>query len=343
MSRMTETETVTIRYRGGPARAGALVQMLEEQGVHVEWEPPQERRDLQGVAETVALSLVASGTYDAIKAAVVNFRRRVPRAEVFVERNQDDEGESEDPNARLDRRLDELANDEAATASRIRVCDAIGDALFHLGRVFWAAGYIVGPDRKSGASPFGFGDDSAVGIAAVLQIGGELAQGTSQLLKQGNLYGGAALIRQIVEVEYLSHAFAAQHEKASLWLRADRDERLRFWSPAQLRKGSQNFLASDYWHHCELGGHPTTRGMALLPDHVRMNSTSLWVDLAGHLSGIWKHTTQSATRLLGGPIPADWKLPDVDAAIEEWLKADRYYATLQHLGGLLHDTSGEDS
>jgi hypothetical protein len=58
------TETYTIKYRGGAARAGALVQMLQEVGVNVEWETPQERRDLQGIAETVVLSPVASDTWD---------------------------------------------------------------------------------------------------------------------------------------------------------------------------------------------------------------------------------------------------------------------------------------
>jgi hypothetical protein len=106
---------------------------------------------------------------------------------------------------------------------------------------------------------------------------------------------------------------------------------------------SQAFLKSDYWHHCELGGHPTTRGMVLLPDHVKMNSASLWVDLSGHLLGIWKHTEQLAERLFEGPIPADWKLPDVNATIEEWLETDGYYAAIQHLGGILHGASNEHS
>jgi hypothetical protein len=337
------TDTRIIRYRGGPARVGALVQMLEEQGVHVDWEPPQEQRNLEGLAEIIVLSLVASGTYDGIKAAVAKFRKWAPRTEVILEESkQEDRLADEDVDAELKRRLDELANDDTATASRIAVCDAIGQALFHLGRVFWVAGYVTGSDRKSGMSPFGFGNDNAVGIATVTQIGGELSQGAAQLLKEGNLYAGAALIRQIVEVEYLARAFAAQHEKASIWLRADRTERLKFWSPARLRKGSRRFLASDYWNHCELGGHPTTRGMALLPDHVRINSALLWVDLAGHLSSIWKHTTQSAERLLGHPIPTDWKLPDVAAARDEWLRIDMYYAAIQHLGDILHGASDED-
>jgi len=52
-------ETVTMKYRGGPARVGALVKMLEEQDVCVDWEPSPEQCTLEGVAETVVLSLVA--------------------------------------------------------------------------------------------------------------------------------------------------------------------------------------------------------------------------------------------------------------------------------------------
>lgn len=338
------TDTLTIRYKGGPERVGALVQMLEDEGVHVDWEPPEEQRNLEGVAETIALALVASGTYDAIKTAVAKFRRWAPRAQVVLEGEKHGDGvEGEDLDKELERRLDELANDETVTASRIAVCDTIGQALFELGRTLWVAGYITGPDRKAGASPFGFGNDDAVGIATVTQIGGDLSQGATQLLKEGNLYAGAALIRQIVEVEYLAYAFAAQDKKASLWLHADRAERLKFWSPAELRKGSRRFLNSDYWHHCELGGHPTTRGMSLLPDHVRINSALLWVDLAGHLSSIWKHTAQSTERLLGHPIPSDWKLPNVDDVRDEWLRVDGYYAAIQHLGDILRGTSDTGS
>lgn len=333
---MTATRTIT--YRGGPARVGALVQMLEDEGVVVDWERPQERRNLDEVAQTVLLSLVASGTYDGIKAAITRFRKLTPKAEVILEGEEPEESNArgKDDSAEIQRLLNELANDETATASRIAVCDVIAQALFHLGRTLWVAGYITGPDRKSGASPFGFGDDSAVGVATVIQIGGELAQGSTQLLKEGNLYAGAALIRQIVEVEYLAFAFAAQHEKAALWIHADRDERLKFWSPKRLRKGSSRFLDSDYWHHCDLGGHPTMEGMVLLPEHVRINSALLWVDLAGHLSSIWRHVTQAAERLLDGPIPSDWELPNVAAARDGWLRSDGYYAAIQDLGDILH-------
>lgn len=224
-------------------------------------------------------------------------------------------------------RLNVLASDKVAVASRIAVCEAIGTALIRLGQVFWLTGNIVGPDRKSGESPYGFGDDSAVGVATVMQIGGALGQGAVELLRVGNLYAASALVRQIVEIEYLASAFAAEHEKAAVWLRADRAERLKFWSPAQLRKGSGKFLASDYWNHCDLGGHPTVSAMALLPGHTTQ-SELIWVDLAGHLSSIWKHVERSAEQWLDGPIPANWKLPDVSSVRDEWLRTDGFYAAL---------------
>lgn len=81
---MTEV-TRTIRYSGSAARASALVQMLEERGVAVEWTSPREQRDVGGDFLAVGLGLVASGAYDAIKAATMQFLGRFPRAEVVIE------------------------------------------------------------------------------------------------------------------------------------------------------------------------------------------------------------------------------------------------------------------
>jgi len=79
---MTTTRTIT--YEGSAARASALVQMLEQQGVHVEWEQPQEQRSFGADVVVVVLSLVASGLYDGIKAGVARFRERFPRAVVII-------------------------------------------------------------------------------------------------------------------------------------------------------------------------------------------------------------------------------------------------------------------
>lgn len=236
-------------------------------------------------------------------------------------------------------RMAELAEDAAAVASRVAVCQVIGDALARIGKLVWVTGYIFGPDRKSGASPFRFGDDSAVGIATVVQIGAELISGAVTLLSAGNTYGASALVRQLLEVQYLAAAFAAEQDIASRWLRADHKERRSFWSPAKLREQANGkFLASDYWHHCDLGGHPARDGMRLLPDHQSIPAAFLWVDLAGHIVGIWRHVGTAVERLLGGPIPNDWDIPDVPAYIKEWQTADGLLAAMQDLGAILRET-----
>jgi hypothetical protein len=82
--------TLTIRYRGPAARAGALVTALEREGVRVDWTPPQEQRGLGADATAVVLSLVASGAYDGIKAAVTKMREWMPRAEIVIENDPGD-------------------------------------------------------------------------------------------------------------------------------------------------------------------------------------------------------------------------------------------------------------
>jgi hypothetical protein len=72
--------------------------MLEEQGVQVEWTPPQEQRGLGADVGAVVLSLVASGAYDGIKAAVAKFRAWMPRAEVTIE-GEEDEDQAHGPDA----------------------------------------------------------------------------------------------------------------------------------------------------------------------------------------------------------------------------------------------------
>lgn len=125
---------------------------------------------------------------------------------------------------------------ETGKAPNDGVCEAYADALAEIGQLVWTTGNILGPDRAEGESQFGFGNDDVVGLSIVCQVGGELARGILDLLDAGNLYAAQALLRQIVEVEYLAVAFAERDAVAAEWLRADCKARLKFWSPARLRK-----------------------------------------------------------------------------------------------------------
>lgn len=83
-------QTKTITYRGGPGEAHILVRMLRAEGVQVDWEPPEERRDLGGALQDYVVELLATGTVAAISYAIGKFRERA-RGTVQVEDEDRDE------------------------------------------------------------------------------------------------------------------------------------------------------------------------------------------------------------------------------------------------------------
>lgn len=91
MTRRPANGTKTIRYKGSAARVGALVQALEEESIQVDWTPPKEQRGFGADATAVVVSIVASGSYDAIKLVVAKMLTCMPHAEIVIEDNQDDQ------------------------------------------------------------------------------------------------------------------------------------------------------------------------------------------------------------------------------------------------------------
>jgi hypothetical protein len=89
--------TRTITYTGPAARVGGLADVLEDEGVRVEWTPPEERRgidystDIQALVVAV-VAMKATGAPAAIKAAVKKFRARVPWAKVEIQDESPDDG-----------------------------------------------------------------------------------------------------------------------------------------------------------------------------------------------------------------------------------------------------------
>ncbi|MGH2971103.1 MAG: hypothetical protein ACRDLE_02990 [Gaiellaceae bacterium] len=218
--------------------------------------------------------------------------------------------------------------EEAASASpgpelREEVSREVARTLARLGELLWVSGYIVGPDRAAGRSPFG--DDATVGFATVVQVGGELVAGAITLLERENVYAAAALIRQVVEVEYLAWAFSEDRDEAATWLRSSREERLKFWQPSHVRERSAGrFRATDYHRHCESGGHPTPAASCLLPGHSKRTSSSLWwFDLSQHAASIWTYIERTLPDL-------DWpelidsvgKMTNLTELLERWGRDD---------------------
>lgn len=87
-TRMAEQRTLT--YRGNPALASALLQMLEE-GVAVQWERPSEARSSRRRPGHYVVAILANGTSAAIAIAVKLFRERFPQATVQTQGDDDDD------------------------------------------------------------------------------------------------------------------------------------------------------------------------------------------------------------------------------------------------------------
>jgi hypothetical protein len=63
-------------------------------------------------------------------------------------------------------------------------------------------GHLIGPDRVQGESPFGHGNDQTVAVSVLLRVAGHLISASANLFADGRQYAAAALVRQMVEIEY---------------------------------------------------------------------------------------------------------------------------------------------
>ena len=131
-------------------------------------------------------------------------------------------------------------------------------------------------------------------VALILEIGSSLISGANALFLSGNTYAAAALVRQLVEVEYLAWAFEDDKKEAEKWITSDKEERMKFFTPAKLRKAAQGrFRSKDYGYHCELGGHPVP-GANVLLENAELQAQLLLSDMLGHSGRIWDHLVRWA-------------------------------------------------
>ena len=142
------------------------------------------------------------------------------------------------------------ANEPTLIALRIALARFSSDQFHQVGAVLHLAGQIIGPDRAAGASPFGHGSDEVVAISMLLRIASQLISASADLFADGRRYAAAALIRQMVEIEYLAWAFETRDRDAERWLRSNEQQRQDFFKPAKLRKAAQGkFRGKDYGYH----------------------------------------------------------------------------------------------
>lgn len=133
--------------------------------------------------------------------------------------------------------LARAASNHEARRCRQALAEALNAALQQTGDHLHVAGWLVGPDRAAAAGTGRNGDDALVGLARLCQTAAALVSGALTLLSAGNGYAASALSRQLVEVEYMTWAFAEDEQEARSWLRSSRQERLQRWQPRHLRDG----------------------------------------------------------------------------------------------------------
>lgn len=214
------------------------------------------------------------------------------------------------------------AIDPIAVASRVEFARFSAETFNDVGTKLHVWGHMLGTDRRHGLSPFGHGDDAAVAVSMLLRIASQLVSGCADLIADGRCYAGSALVRQLVEVEYLAWAFETKDHESAKWLRSTHQEREQFFKPSKLRSASSGrFRSADYSHHCELGGHPVPESWRLLNDDVAIAQLML-SDCLGHSTHIWNHVADWAKGYMLGEIVRE-RHKAMEEQFAEWQRLDR--------------------
>lgn len=134
--------------------------------------------------------------------------------------------------------------------------------------------------------------------AAVVEMASSLATGAIALLQASNWYCASALIRQLIETEYLI-LFSIDFAEAARWEQASPEEIRKSFTQHRMRVIG-GFDHQEYWRHCGMGGHPTPQGRTLLRYSLSADfaglAAALWGDLAQHLQRIWLTTDELLVR-----------------------------------------------
>jgi hypothetical protein len=155
------------------------------------------------------------------------------------------------------------------------------------------------------------------------------------MAERNRYYAVGAVIRQLIECEYLLALFNEDLDYAKRWLESTPDEVRESFAPAKMRKLTGTFSNEEYWGHCSTGGHPAPKGARLLEklDPRRQSwpysAAEVATDLGLHLRRIWK----AADSLLGKHharyerVRADQRR-QAEEAWTRWLEADPLVAAL---------------
>ncbi len=175
--------------------------------------------------------------------------------------------------------------------------------------------------------------DHRTSLHGVVSLGftcAALSAGIYQLVSQANLYPAAALLRQIVEVEFVMWKFAQSHEQSQLWVESTADERRLSWRPSTIYRDHNNaYRQKDYSNHCELCGHPTPVGARVAAGlETTTIEANVLADLIGHCSDAWQHLI-TAVKVLDSEYSTDVSA-DIKALDEKFKSVMDQHSSKDH-------------
>ncbi len=193
-------------------------------------------------------------------------------------------------------------------------------------------GKVNDPERRE---EFGEAFPEFRAVSTVVCMCAELAEAAAMMAEKRRYYAVAAVIRQLIECEYLLTLFNEDLDHARRWRDSTPDELRKSFTPAKMRKLVGGFSNEEYWDHCSAGGHPHPKGAHLLekldPTRQRWprSAAVLATDLGLHLHRIWnaidtlllKHHARYAR------VRADERRRAEDAWLE-WREVDPLVAAL---------------
>lgn len=149
---------------------------------------------------------------------------------------------------------------------------------------------LTGPDQPP--------SDEAVaafrGVATVLCMASELAEAAVIMTSRRRTYAAAAVLRQLIECEYLFALFGQDIDHAATWIISTPAQIRQTFTPAKMRQRTAAFSSQEYWSHCDSGGHPAPKGARLLqaldPTHETWpyQAAELTFDIGLHLQRVWR-------------------------------------------------------
>lgn len=144
------------------------------------------------------------------------------------------------------------------------MCEVLSQALANFGVKLYAAGSAIAGGPAKAKDPEVRDElERTIGLSCVVQVAGELGDAATALSHKNQFYAAWALLRQLVECEYLCWAFSERNADAQVWLHTTGAEKRKLWQPRHMRdKSNGTFRSKDS---------ASTARWGAIPPHARSN------------------------------------------------------------------------